>query len=209
MHDLLLTPFERNLEVWRQLWRVLERSHLIVQIVDARNPENFRSSDLEDYVRSLDAEGKIVDKGSDEGNKRKALLLINKSDLLTLDQRCVAPRLASAMFDADELARLLAAGGNGPTTLTRSAFATPSSRLSTLRRCKKLQRWPSSRRFWPRRLRSRTSLARTKMIRARRSWKSFLSRGVTKSRRRSRRRRLISSGTSSASRRATRSVRAC
>lgn len=88
MHDLLLTPFERNLEVWRQLWRVLERSHLVVQIVDARNPENFRSSDLEDYVVSLDAEGKIVDKGSDEGHKRKALLLINKSDLLTLDQRC-------------------------------------------------------------------------------------------------------------------------
>ena len=23
--DLLLTPFEKNLEVWRQLWRVIER----------------------------------------------------------------------------------------------------------------------------------------------------------------------------------------
>ena len=28
---LVLTPFEKNLEVWRQLWRVLERSHIIVQ----------------------------------------------------------------------------------------------------------------------------------------------------------------------------------
>ena len=28
---LVLTPFERNLEVWRQLWRVLERSHIVVQ----------------------------------------------------------------------------------------------------------------------------------------------------------------------------------
>jgi ribosome biogenesis GTPase A len=100
VHDLLLTPFERNLEVWRQLWRVLERSHLIVQIVDARNPENFRSSDLEDYVRSLDAEGKIVDKGSEEGSKRKALLLINKSDLLTLDQRSV-PVLCTFHGDRD------------------------------------------------------------------------------------------------------------
>lgn len=29
---LLLTPFERNLEVWRQLWRVLERSDIVVQV---------------------------------------------------------------------------------------------------------------------------------------------------------------------------------
>ena len=28
---LVLTPFEKNLEVWRQLWRVLERSHIVVQ----------------------------------------------------------------------------------------------------------------------------------------------------------------------------------
>lgn len=27
--DLLMTPFERNLEVWRQLWRVIERSDLV------------------------------------------------------------------------------------------------------------------------------------------------------------------------------------
>jgi hypothetical protein len=29
---LVLTPFEKNLEVWRQLWRVLERSHIVVQV---------------------------------------------------------------------------------------------------------------------------------------------------------------------------------
>lgn len=29
---ILLTPFEKNLEVWRQLWRVLERSHIVVQV---------------------------------------------------------------------------------------------------------------------------------------------------------------------------------
>lgn len=40
-NDLLLTPFERNLEVWKQLWRVVERCDLIVQIVDARNPLFF------------------------------------------------------------------------------------------------------------------------------------------------------------------------
>ncbi|KAF9563796.1 hypothetical protein EC968_004701 [Mortierella alpina] len=72
--SLLLTPFERNIEVWRQLWRVIERSHLIVQIVDARNPLFFRSTDLEAYVKEVDP--------------RKAnLLLINKADYLTVKQR--------------------------------------------------------------------------------------------------------------------------
>jgi large subunit GTPase 1 len=73
-NDLLITPFERNLEVWRQLWRVVERSDLIVQIVDARNPLLFRSEDLERYVKEVDA-------------RKENLLLVNKADLLTLDQR--------------------------------------------------------------------------------------------------------------------------
>lgn len=73
-NDLLMTPFERNLEVWRQLWRVIERSDLVVQIVDARNPLLFRSEDLENYVKSVDS-------------KKSNLLLINKSDMLTQKQR--------------------------------------------------------------------------------------------------------------------------
>ncbi|OLN85010.1 Large subunit GTPase 1 [Colletotrichum chlorophyti] len=73
-HDLLMTPFERNIEVWRQLWRVVERSDLVVQIVDARNPLLFRSDDLENYVKDLDS-------------KKENLLLINKADMLTLTQR--------------------------------------------------------------------------------------------------------------------------
>ena len=28
----MLTPFEKNIEVWRQLWRVLERSDIVVQV---------------------------------------------------------------------------------------------------------------------------------------------------------------------------------
>ncbi|KAI4748800.1 P-loop containing nucleoside triphosphate hydrolase protein [Aureobasidium sp. EXF-12298] len=72
--DLLLTPFERNLEVWRQLWRVIERSDLVVQIVDARNPLMFRSEDMESYVKEVDP-------------KKRNLLLVNKSDMMTLEQR--------------------------------------------------------------------------------------------------------------------------
>ncbi|PTB74359.1 putative ribosome biogenesis GTPase Lsg1 [Trichoderma longibrachiatum ATCC 18648] len=73
-NDLLMTPFERNIEVWRQLWRVIERSDLIVQIVDARNPLLFRSEDLESYVKAVDP-------------KKENLLLINKADMMTTKQR--------------------------------------------------------------------------------------------------------------------------
>ncbi|KAH6987494.1 hypothetical protein BKA56DRAFT_477870 [Ilyonectria sp. MPI-CAGE-AT-0026] len=73
-NDLLMTPFERNLEVWRQMWRVIERSDLIVQIVDARNPLLFRSEDLEDYVKEVNP-------------KKENLLLINKADMMTSMQR--------------------------------------------------------------------------------------------------------------------------
>jgi large subunit GTPase 1 len=73
-NDLLMTPFERNLEVWRQLWRVIERSDLIVQIVDARNPLLFRCDDLEKYVKEVDPQ-------------KNNLLLVNKADMMTLEQR--------------------------------------------------------------------------------------------------------------------------
>lgn len=73
-HDLLMTPFERNLEVWRQMWRVVERSDLVVQIVDARCPLLFRSEDLETYVKEIDP-------------KKKNLVLVNKADMLSEQQR--------------------------------------------------------------------------------------------------------------------------
>lgn len=85
--NLLLTPFERNLQLWRQLWRVLERSHLVVQIVDARNPLGFRCADLENYVREIGDEGVGLDTTVPGKGKRKSLLLINKADLLTIEQR--------------------------------------------------------------------------------------------------------------------------
>ena len=48
--DAVSTPFEKNLNMWRQLWRVIERSDVLVQIVDARNPLLYRSTDLEEYI---------------------------------------------------------------------------------------------------------------------------------------------------------------
>ncbi|XP_048621385.1 GTPase LSG1-1-like [Brassica napus] len=49
---LVLTPFEKNLDICRQLWRVLERSDLIVMVVDARDTLFYRCPDLEGLGRN-------------------------------------------------------------------------------------------------------------------------------------------------------------
>ncbi|CAL7938844.1 unnamed protein product [Xylocopa violacea] len=74
VEELMLTPYEKNLEFWRQLWRVVERSDVVVQIVDARNPLIFRCEDLEVYVKEVDP-------------KKMNMILINKADFLTAEQR--------------------------------------------------------------------------------------------------------------------------
>jgi|EP00427_Karlodinium_veneficum_P021916 large subunit GTPase 1 len=71
---LVMTPFERNLDFWRQLWRCLERSDLVVQVLDARDPDFYFCQDLGRYVEEL-------------GGSKRLTLLINKSDFLTRDQR--------------------------------------------------------------------------------------------------------------------------
>jgi hypothetical protein len=73
---VMMTPFEKNLEVWRQLWRVVEKSDIVVQIIDARDPLLFRSIDLENYVKQVDP-------------NKVNMLLINKADLLTQAQRYI------------------------------------------------------------------------------------------------------------------------
>ena len=51
---LVLTPFEKNLEVWRQLWRVLERSHIVVQARPAG------PSSATPFSCLVDASGKLL-----------------------------------------------------------------------------------------------------------------------------------------------------
>ncbi|KAH0455583.1 hypothetical protein IEQ34_015615 [Dendrobium chrysotoxum] len=71
---LVITPFEKNIDIWRQLWRVLERSDLLVMVVDARDPLFYRCPDLEAYAREID-------------EHKRTLLLVNKADLLPLAER--------------------------------------------------------------------------------------------------------------------------
>lgn len=89
-HDLLLTPFERNIEVWRQLWRVVERSSVVVQICDAREPLFYRSQDLAVYIREL---------AFNEKKDKRNLLLINKADMLSVRQR----RLWARYFKREQI----------------------------------------------------------------------------------------------------------
>ncbi|KAA8496621.1 Large subunit GTPase 1-like [Porphyridium purpureum] len=67
------TPFEKNLEIWRQLWRVVERSDVVCQIVDARNPLLYFCEDLATYVSEFMHPAK------------KYVLLLNKADYLSPD----------------------------------------------------------------------------------------------------------------------------
>ena len=55
-----LSPFEHNLEVWRQLWRVLERSDVIVIVADVRNPLLHVPVALYAHVMAMRPRRKIV-----------------------------------------------------------------------------------------------------------------------------------------------------
>ncbi|GFO00737.1 large subunit GTPase 1 [Plakobranchus ocellatus] len=59
-------------ENWRR--QCVDFDDVVVQIVDARNPLLFRCEDLETYVKQVDPH-------------KKVMLLINKADLLTMQQR--------------------------------------------------------------------------------------------------------------------------
>ncbi|OBZ88990.1 Guanine nucleotide-binding protein-like 1 [Choanephora cucurbitarum] len=66
--DQQLSWFERNLEVWRQLWRVLEISDVIVLVMDIRNPLLHFPRSLYHYVTQT--------------LKRKMIGVFNKVDLV-------------------------------------------------------------------------------------------------------------------------------
>jgi large subunit GTPase 1 len=99
----LPTPFEKNIQFWRQLWRVVERSDVLVQVVDARNPALFRFPDLEQYVREV-------------GALKQNLLLINKADMLAPEERrayseyFARERVAFVFFSAKQSQAFIDAG---------------------------------------------------------------------------------------------------
>eukprot|EP00929_Paragymnodinium_shiwhaense_P006913 TRINITY_DN110868_c0_g1_i1.p1 TRINITY_DN110868_c0_g1~~TRINITY_DN110868_c0_g1_i1.p1 ORF type:complete len:634 (-),score=192.68 TRINITY_DN110868_c0_g1_i1:217-2040(-) len=69
----IMTPYEKNLDFWRQLWRTVERSDLLVQIIDSRDPLFYVSKDLERYVKEFPG--------------KQHLLLLNKADFVSAELR--------------------------------------------------------------------------------------------------------------------------
>lgn len=94
---LLLTPFEKNLQVWRQLWRVVERSHVVCQVLDARNPTFYWSDDLAGFARETHA-------------AKPSVAILNKADLVPRDARAAWAKYFAAkhvpfLFWSAELAK--------------------------------------------------------------------------------------------------------
>jgi len=63
-----LSHFELNLETWRQLWRVLEKSHVLLVILDSRYAAATFPPSLYDYIK---------EKG------KELIIVLNKIDLIT------------------------------------------------------------------------------------------------------------------------------
>lgn len=42
-----MTPYETNIDIWRQLWICVDSAELLCIILDARNPLFFKNEDLE------------------------------------------------------------------------------------------------------------------------------------------------------------------
>ncbi|KAI9914053.1 hypothetical protein PsorP6_006427 [Peronosclerospora sorghi] len=68
-----LNLYERNMQVWRELWRVLERSSIVIHLADARCPLLHFSDQLMMYVRTNFPSKRIV-------------LVLTKTDLVVSER---------------------------------------------------------------------------------------------------------------------------
>ncbi|KAL3664110.1 hypothetical protein V7S43_010994 [Phytophthora oleae] len=68
-----LNLYERNLEVWRQLWRVIERSSVLVHLADARCPLLHISDQLMAHIRA-------------KFPWKRMVLVLTKTDLVANDR---------------------------------------------------------------------------------------------------------------------------
>ena len=70
--NIVLSPFEKNPEVWKELWHVLERSQVAVYIIDSRDPLSFFCEDFVHYLNELNL---------------PVLIALNKGDLVPIEIR--------------------------------------------------------------------------------------------------------------------------
>ena len=85
--EAILTPYEKNFEVWKQLWHVVDKSDLLIQIIDCRNPFFFRNEDLTQYVKEV-------------SSIKQNFLLVNKADLIPESiRKCMSQLLIEKKID--------------------------------------------------------------------------------------------------------------
>lgn len=121
--DPLAAYFEGNLETWRQLWRVIERSDVLVLVADIRFPALHFVPDLYHYVTEELGKGMV--------------LALNKCDLVPADVLMAWKRyfeqrydgLAVAMFSSFPDAKLAPSDANGE-LLSRRERRMARSKLS-------------------------------------------------------------------------------
>ena len=66
-----IVPFENNIDVWRQLWRTIEQSDVILLVVDIRNPLlHIPPSLVDDIINN---------------HKKKVVVILTKIDLVSKD----------------------------------------------------------------------------------------------------------------------------
>lgn len=116
--------FEHNLETWRQLWRVIERSDVLILVADARFPALHFVPDLYHYA-------------NDELHKG-VVLALNKCDLVPVtllnawrkhfEQEY--PAMAIAMFSSFPDAKLVPSLHNSDTLLSKRERRMARSKLS-------------------------------------------------------------------------------
>lgn len=63
--------FERNLNTWRELWRVIEQTQILVHLVDSRCPLLHLSDQLIQYLLEM---------------KKSVVVILTKTDLVSLDR---------------------------------------------------------------------------------------------------------------------------
>lgn len=125
-----LTPYEKNLEVWRQLWHVVEKAAVLFQIVDARDFAFFRCEDLEQLVAGFPG--------------KRNFLVLNKADLLPpplID--CLSAHLQGlgvphVFFSAKAQLELLEREEAGAETATEAAAEFPTSSAKVFSRAELL-----------------------------------------------------------------------
>lgn len=72
-HELTkMTPYEKNIDIWKQLWITVDHCELLCIIIDSRNPVFFKNEDLEEWIKSLN---------------KKMILILSKADLILPEAR--------------------------------------------------------------------------------------------------------------------------